>query len=616
MRSAWMQYLAVPVLLIAPHTTPAAESPAPVSPTYLRCEYKVDPLGIDVSQPRLSWQLSAEGRGVVQTAYQVRVAETEAGLAGSPIWDTGRVDSDQSIHIAYGGPALASGQRYYWQVRVWDGDGTVSDWSAPAFWEMGLLHASDWQASWITPAWDEDVSAPQPVPLLRTTFEVDGEVEAARAYVTSLGLYEVELNGRRVGDQVFAPGWTSYDTRLQYQTYDVTGLLHPGENAVGGMLADGWYRGHMTWDMRRNLYGEHLALLLQLRITYTDGREQIVSSDASWKAATGPIRMADIYNGEHYDARLERPDWSRAGYDDGDWAAVRLIDHPKDILIAPAGPPVRKVEEISPIDILHTPAGDTVFDMGQNLVGWVRLRVRGTAGTTVTLRHAEVLDKEGLRPRIQEFMEEKLDEVLDAYVNPKLPPEEWNWPGLRAELAKTFLFDLDVKETDFKNLNSEVLREKMLALVKFVYDRKEEEIEPERMRQLERLVMLRVIDQKWRDHLYALDYLREGIYLRAYGQKDPLLEYKRDSFDMFQELTSTISEDVIRYILGFRIPSAREGRQTVRAYKPSYAASQVSAGSRAEEKPAPVRTEGKIGRNDPCPCGSGKKYKKCCGRIS
>ncbi|KPJ50417.1 preprotein translocase subunit SecA [candidate division TA06 bacterium DG_26] len=228
----------------------------------------------------------------------------------------------------------------------------------------------------------------------------------------------------------------------------------------------------------------------------------------------------------------------------------------------------------------------------------------------------EVLDKEGLRPRIQEFMEEKLDEVLDAYVNPKLPPEEWNWPGLRAELAKTFLFDLDVKETDFKNLNSEVLREKMLALVKFVYDRKEEEIEPERMRQLERLVMLRVIDQKWRDHLYALDYLREGIYLRAYGQKDPLLEYKRDSFDMFQELTSTISEDVIRYILGFRIPSAREGRQTVRAYKPSYAASQVSAGSRAEEKPAPVRTEGKIGRNDPCPCGSGKKYKKCCGRIS
>jgi alpha-L-rhamnosidase len=395
MRSAWMQYLAVPVLLMATHTAPAAESPAPVSLTYLRCEYKVDPLGIDVRQPRLSWQISAEGRGVVQTAYQVRVAETEAGLAGSPIWDTGRVDSDQSIHVAYEGPALASGQRYYWQVRVWDGDGAVSDWSAPAFWEMGLLHASDWHASWITPAWDEDVSASQAVPLLRTTFEVEGEIEAARAYVTSLGLYEVELNGRRVGDQVFAPGWTSYDTRLQYQTYDVTGVLQPGDNAVGAMLADGWYRGHMTWDMRRNLYGEHLALLLQLRITYTDGREQIVTSDASWKAATGPIRMADIYNGEHYDARQERPGWSRAGYDDGDWAAVRLIDHPKDILIAPAGPPVRKVEEIKPIDILHTPAGDTVFDMGQNLVGWVRLRVRGTAGTTVTLRHAEVLDKEG-----------------------------------------------------------------------------------------------------------------------------------------------------------------------------------------------------------------------------
>ena len=395
MHSARKQYLAVPVLVMAIHAVPlAGEGRAPVSLTHLRCEYQVDPLGIDVLRPRLSWQLTADGRGVVQAAYQVRVADSEPGLASSPIWDTGRVDSNQSIHVVYQGPALASGRRYYWQVRVWDGDGSVSDWSAPAFWEMGLLDASDWQASWISPAWDEDLTAPPPAPMLRTTFAVDGEVQAARAYVTSLGLYEVELNGGRVGDQVFTPGWTSYDTRLQYQTYDVTALLRRGDNAIGAMLADGWYRGHLTWDMRRNVYGEHLALLLQLQITYTDGRVQIVGSDASWKAATGPIRVADLYNGEHYDAQREKAGWSRADYDDSAWAGVRLIDHPKDILIAPASPPVRKIEEITPVAILRTPAGETVFDMGQNMVGWVRLRVRGAAGTAVTLRHAEVLGRD------------------------------------------------------------------------------------------------------------------------------------------------------------------------------------------------------------------------------
>jgi alpha-L-rhamnosidase len=386
----------VPVLLVALHAVAnAGELRAPVSVTHLRCEYKVDPLGIDVRQPRLSWQLRADGRGVVQTAYQIRVADSEVALTADPLWDTGRIASDRSIHVVYQGPALASGRRYYWQVRVWDGQGTASDWSAPAFWEMGLLDASDWQASWIGPAWDEDSTASQPPPMLRTTFPVAGEVKAARAYVTGLGLYEVELNGRRVGDQVFTPGWTSYERRLQYQTYDVTGLLRPGANAIGAILADGWYRGHLTWDMRRNVYGSRLALLLQLRITYADGRVQVVGSDASWKAATGPIRMADLYNGEHYDARLEQLGWSSAGFDDGAWGGVRLLDHRKDILIAPAGPPVRRIEEVTPVAILRTPTGQTVFDMGQNMVGRVRLKVRGGAGTTVALRHAEMLDKDG-----------------------------------------------------------------------------------------------------------------------------------------------------------------------------------------------------------------------------
>jgi len=232
-----------------------------------------------------------------------------------------------------------------------------------------------------------------------------------------------------------------------------------------------------------------------------------------------------------------------------------------------------------------------------------------------TLRN-EVLDSDSLRPRIEEFVEERLDELLSNYLDSRLPAEEWNWDGFRAELGRIFLLDLQVPENGHHNLRSEVVRERLLELLKAAYDRKEEEIGSERMRELERFVMLRVIDQKWRNHLYELDSLRQGIYLRAYGQKDPLLEYKRDSFTFFQELTSVIHEDVIRYIFSFRIPSPRERRESVRAYKPAYSASQVSPRGRAPEKRAPVRVEKKIGRNDPCPCGSGKKYKKCCGRVS
>lgn len=211
----------------------------------LRCEYKTNPLGIDVRQPRLSWQLVSSQRGVTQTAYQLRVAESVDTLdSRAVLWDSGKVLSDESIHRPYLGPALQSGQRRYWQVRIWDGSDTPSAWSEPALWEMGLLDAADWHASWIRPDIEEDTAISQPCPMLRTTFTVEGTVKSARAYVTSLGLYEMELNGRKAGDQALTPGWTSYDTRLQYQTYDVGDLLVPGENAIGVTLGDGWYRGY------------------------------------------------------------------------------------------------------------------------------------------------------------------------------------------------------------------------------------------------------------------------------------------------------------------------------------------------------------------------------------
>ena len=361
----------------------------------LRCEHRVNPVGIDVLQPRLSWQLTSSGRGVAQSAYQIRVAESDDALSKSPVWDSGRTTSGDSNLVPYGGPGLQSARRYYWQVRVWTGSDEPSQWSEAAFWEMALLRPADWQARWIQAEIEEDTHKSSPAIVLRKEFDVAAPVRSARAYVTCLGLYEMELNGRRVGDQVFTPGWTAYDTRLQYQTYDVTGDLKAGKNAVGVTLGDGWYRGNLGFEGQRNAYGDKTALLMQIRITYADGRTALVTSDGTWKSSTGPILASDIYNGETYDARLEMRGWSSAGFAEQNWHPVRIVENPRAALIAPEGPPVRKVEEIKPVRILRTPAGDTVVDMGQNMVGWVRLNVKGPAGTRVTLRHAEVLDKEG-----------------------------------------------------------------------------------------------------------------------------------------------------------------------------------------------------------------------------
>ena len=214
--------------------------------------------------------------------------------------------------------------------------------------------------------------------------------------MTSHGLYELHVNGKRVSEDVLTPGWTSYATRLQYQTYDVTGLLSAGDNVIGAMLGSGWYRGQIGFSQHRNHYGERVALLAQLEVVYTNGGRESVTTDAQWKSSTGPILSSEIYNGETYDARLEKTGWDASGFDDQGWAGVRAAQYPVDNLIAPEGPPIRRIEEITPIKILTPASGSPIVDMGQNMVGWVRLRVSGPAGTSVTLRHAEVLDKEGL----------------------------------------------------------------------------------------------------------------------------------------------------------------------------------------------------------------------------
>jgi len=362
----------------------------------LLCEYKVDPVGIDVPEPRLSWRISSSSSGIMQEAYQVLVSNSRKGLddASGIVWDSGKVSSDQSVHVRYQGDEVKSRQRYYWKVRIWSG-GEPSPWSRPAFWEMGLLEPGDWKASWIESTRDEDLTRSEPSPMLRRGFSLENPPARARLYITSRGLYQAEINGRVVGDQVLTPGWTSYKHRLQYQTYDVTGMLNEGDNAIGVRLGDGWYRGYIAFRGNRNQYGDHLGLLCQLEITHEDGSISIIGSNEDWKASTGAILASDIYNGEKYDARLEKNGWSSPGFDDGEWLPVRIGEDYDGKLIAPAGPPIRKIEEIQPVEILKTPEGDTVLDMGQNMVGWIRFKVSGEAGTKILIRHAEVLDKEG-----------------------------------------------------------------------------------------------------------------------------------------------------------------------------------------------------------------------------
>ncbi len=360
----------------------------------LRCEYHVKPLGLDVRRPRLSWKLAGDARGLRQTAYHLQVSASP-NFDANLLWDTGRVDSDQSVHVPYSGPDLASAQRCHWRVRLWDHTNTPTAWSEPAWWELGLLSPGDWRARWIEPEGDVDPKAYKPAPHLRRAFTLPNKpIARARAYVTAHGVYEFSLNGQVAGDEVLAPGFTTYHKRLQVQTYDITSLLTPGDNVAGAVLADGWWRGKTSGLSLRNVYGERLALLAQVHIVYADGSEDFIVTDDSWRAATGPLLKSDMKDGDIYDARLEMPGWNAPGFDDSAWTPVRVADFTLSNLVGSNGPKIRPQETFTP-KLLSVPNGETVLDFGQNIAGWVRFRVDGPAGHIVRLIHGETLDQHG-----------------------------------------------------------------------------------------------------------------------------------------------------------------------------------------------------------------------------
>ena len=365
--------------------------------TDMTCEHKQNPMGVDVLSPRLSWKLATTEKNILQTAYQIRVASTQTFDKKNTVWDSGKIPSDESILQTYKGTSLQSGKPYFWQVKIWDNKGRESAWSNIALWEMGMLSVNDWKAQWIEPV-------AQALPeidnskasMLRKNFALKSKIAFARAYVTSHGYYELSLNGQKVGNEVLTPGWTAYHKRLQYQVYDVTSMLKSGNNAVGAMLGEGWFRSNLGWVDNKGYYGKRLGLLCQIYVKYADGTEELILSDGSWKSTNdGPIVVNEIYDGENYDATREIKGWNNTDFNDSKWTNVITANFDNKNLIASEGAKVERIEELKPLKMFKTPKGLLVADLGQNMVGWIRLKVSGTKGTKIVLRHAEVLDKFG-----------------------------------------------------------------------------------------------------------------------------------------------------------------------------------------------------------------------------
>jgi alpha-L-rhamnosidase len=381
----------------------------------LRAEYVPGrALGIGAASPRLSWITTTERAGWMQAASEVELD----GVA------LGRVDGDQSVFVPWAGPPLISRAAHRVRVRVWGVDGSASPWSEPLDIEAGLLSRDDWAARWITAAVARSDDEPGRPVHFRRTFTLrppEGvTIERARLYATSAGINQLSLNGAVVGDTLLAPGWSAYDHRLRYETHDVTAVVAPGENAIGAVVADGWWRGYLGWEMRRNVYGDRLGLFAQLEITYSDGAVDTIATDASWRTSYGPILSADLYNGESFDARLRQDGWSVAGFDDSTWSAAETFAPAVGRLVPRTGPPVRRTQELPVREVIMTPAGRTVLDFGQNFVGWVRFTVEGAAGTIVTLRHAEVLEHGELGTRTL-----RNAQATDRYTSRGDGPETW-----------------------------------------------------------------------------------------------------------------------------------------------------------------------------------------------
>ncbi|OGV70947.1 MAG: hypothetical protein A2283_17360 [Lentisphaerae bacterium RIFOXYA12_FULL_48_11] len=388
----------------------------------LKCEYASAPYGVEVRQPRLSWVLwmndrstRLEGRGQMQTAYRILVSSSELHLrhGRGDLWDSGKVESSQSFHVRYQGRPLQSRQQCFWKVQVFDKDGKPTEWSDPAFFEMGFLDPDDWSpAVWIGMEGDArrssfskrkvqvsamllpDASESFPSPLLRKEFEVTRKVVRARAYVCGLGYYELYINGKKVGEQVLDPGQTTYDVRAFYAVHDITTMVNPGRNAAGVWLGNGFYGQNVAFAAKGLAWGQPV-MICKIVIDYNDGSSSAMVSDESWKTSASPLVFDNVYAGETYDARMEHYGWNKPGFNDFSWQKAIKVQAPCSNLTAQVIPPIKRMNVILPKRISSGRDEKWIFDLGQNISGWARIRVNEPAGTHVTLRFAEVLAADG-----------------------------------------------------------------------------------------------------------------------------------------------------------------------------------------------------------------------------
>ena len=375
----------------------------------LRCEFMENPIGIDVEKPSLSWEIEADARGIKQTGYHILVASSLEKLNANEgdLWDSGLIRSDLSTNVLFDGIPLDSRTTCYWKVKTKTNLGT-SDWSQPAQWIMAFTNNEEWEATWIglDKSFEDDILIEKTrlaARYLRKEFQSEEKIDKAMLYISGLGLYEAYLNGEKIGDQVLAPTPTDYSKSVKYNTFDVTDLLISGDNAVGVVLGNGRFFNMRTIEddsyppLPPTVNYGYPKMLLQLEIFYADGSQQTVVSDGSWKVtATGPIIANNEFDGEEYDARKEMPNWSKPGFDDYNWMNVDLTDAPQGNLEAQLNQNIKIMEVLSPKSITEPKPGIYVIDMGQNMVGWVSMKVKGKTGDQVTLRFAEVLDNNGM----------------------------------------------------------------------------------------------------------------------------------------------------------------------------------------------------------------------------
>lgn len=386
----------LPLLLFACTICTAQPSNTPCLPIQLSCEYLSDPLGVDTPHPRLRWKIKDDRTGAVQQAYRIWVGTDSVAVSQGTgnTWNPGKVKSREQW-IRYDGPALSPFTRYFWSVEVWDKDGVKSPSAPPARFETGMMDQNNWQGAWITDTRDENL---KPAPYFRKSFTPKGRITSARAYVAVAGLYELYLNGERVGDHQLDPTYTRFDRRNLYVTYDVTALLDNGKNAIGVLLGNGWYNHQSTavWYFHEAPWRARPKFCMDLRLTYEDGSEEVISTERDWKTALSPVIFNSIYTAEHYDAREEITGWNEPDFDDSQWKNVELTPAPSQHIVSQLMHPVRHTAKITPQSIRKINDRHYIFDLGRNIAGVTQLRVSGEAGTTVRVTHAELLGDDGL----------------------------------------------------------------------------------------------------------------------------------------------------------------------------------------------------------------------------